>query len=133
MNMYFFIGAYHVYDGFIFPTLNWRERVFNYLKNVNISTMESHGYALLIHLQSRIKINTTEMTLTGSTMISDLFVGVCKVYFLLKQKNYMHSDKAKGCVYFNCNEQLQKGLKEVSMLLCHIVYRNINIIMHLCT
>ena len=80
-----------------------------------MNTKESHRYALLMHLQSKKLIDTTEMIMTTSAVTSNLFEIVCKIYFQLKHKSYMHSDIAKGCVYFNCTEQLQNGLEEVCM------------------
>ena len=103
---------HHVYDGFIFPTLNWREKIFNYFKIVNMNTKESHGYALLIYLQSKKLIDTTEMMMTSST-ISNLLGRSCKIYFQLYEKSYMHSDEAKGSVYFKWTEELHKGLEKV--------------------
>ena len=124
----YFIGAHHVYDGFIFPTLNWRDKIFNYIKRVNINTKESHGYALLIYLRSIKLLDTAEMTMTSST-ISDLLERACKIYFQLNEKNYMCSDEAKGCVYFKCTEQLHKGLEKVC---CCILYSVLYCKVHLC-
>ena len=86
---------------------------------MNINTkLESHGYALLIYLPSKRLLDMAETTITSST-ISDLLERACKIYFQLKEKNYMHSDEAKGSVYFKCTEQLHKGLEKVC---CIYVY-----------
>ena len=82
------------------------------MKMVNINTKESHGYALLMYLPSKRLLDVAETTITSST-ISNLLERACKIYFQLKEKNYMYSDEAKGCVYFKCTEQLHKGLEKV--------------------
>ena len=103
---------YHVYDGFIFPSLRWHEKLYSYITKVNINTKESHGYALFIYLQNKRLIDATDMTIISST-ISNLLERTCEIYFQLKEKNYMYSDERKGCLYFNCTEQLHKGLEKV--------------------
>ena len=111
---------YHVYDGFIFPTQRWYEKFVNYFTKVKISNKEPHGYALLIHLQSRYLINTSERIMTDSAVISNLLERVCKIYFQLQEKNYVRLDEKKGRIYFNNTEQLHKGLVQVSLLLFSI-------------
>ena len=102
-----------MYDGFIFPTQSWHKKIINYVTKVNINTKELHGYALLIYLQSKASIATTEMTMTSST-ITDLLEKVLGIYFHFDGKSYMFSHK-DGCVYLHCIEELLKGLEEVSI------------------
>ena len=111
------VGIYHVYDGFIFPTQRWWEKAINFLTKVKVNAKEPHGYSLLIHLQSIRLINTTEMIITDSAVISDLLERVCEIYFQLQEKTFVQSDETKGRIYFNPTEQLHKGLGQVSMLL----------------
>ena len=97
---------------------------------VNINTKESHGYALLIYLQSKKLITNTAMT--GSA-ISDLLKRACKIYFQLNEKNYMYSDEKKGCLYFKCTEQLHKGLQKVYCVYTykfHLCMQYINIFLY---
>ena len=108
---------YHVYDGFIFPTQRWYEKLMSYFTKVKVNVKEPHGYALLIHLQSRRLINTTEMIITDSAVLSDLLERVCEIYFQLQGKIFVHSDETKGRIYFNPAGQLRKGLEQVSVLL----------------
>ena len=106
---------YQVYDGFIFPTQRWYEKLMNYFPNVKVNPKEPHEHALLIHLQWRRLIHTTEM-ITDSAVISDLLEGVCEIYFQLEEKNFVRSDGTKTRIYFNPTEQLRKGLEQVSVL-----------------
>ena len=92
----------------------------NYFTKVKISNKEPHGYALLIHLQSRRLINTTEMIMRDSGIISTLLERVCEIYFQLQEKNYIHLDETKGRIYFKRSEQLHKGLEQVSVVLYFI-------------
>ena len=102
-----------MYDGFIFPTQSWGEKILNYVTKVNINTKELHGYALLIYLQSKASLATTEMTMTSST-ITDLFDKVFRIYFHFDKKFYMFPHKV-GHVYLHCVDELLKGLEEVSV------------------
>lgn len=103
-----------MYDGFIFPTQSWHERIINYVTKVNINTKELHGHALFIYLQRKVSIATTEMIMTNST-ITDLCGNVLGIYFHLDKKYYMFSHKESGCVYLYCTDELVKGLEEVSI------------------
>ena len=111
--MFYYIGMHHVYDGFIFPTQSWHEKIINYITKVNINTKELHGYALLIYLQSKASLVTTEMTMTSST-ITDLCDKVLGMYFYLDGRSYMFPHK-DGSVYSYCTDELLKGLEEVSV------------------
>ena len=110
--IFIFLGVYHVYDGFIFPTPKWHDSITNYFKKVNISTKESHGYALLMYLQSKKLIDATEMDIIISTM-SNLLERTCKIYSQLDGKSYIPLDETKRCVHFKCTDQLHKGLEKV--------------------
>ena len=104
---------HHVYDGFIFPTQSWREKIINYVTKVNINTKELHGCALLIYLQSKVSLATTEMTMTSST-ITDLCDKVLGMYFHFGKKIYMFPHQV-GYVYLHFDDELLKGLEEVSV------------------
>ena len=109
-----------MYDGFIFPTQRWYEKLINYFPRVKVNTKEPHGHALLIHLQNRRLINTTEMIITDSAVISELLERVCEIFFKLQEKNFVRSDETKARIYFNPTEQLRKGLEQVRK--CAIVF-----------
>ena len=114
-----YLGVYHVYDGFIFPTQNWHEKIISYLTKLKIDTMQSHRYALFMYLQNKKLVDRTEMMMTISN-ISKLLEKACEIYFQLNGKNYMRSDESKGCICLKCTEQLHKGLEEVSICIMFI-------------
>lgn len=106
-----------MYDGFIFPTPHWYERLINYFPKAKVNTKEPYGDALFIYLRNRRLINTTEMIIADSVVISNLFERVCEIYFQIEGKDFVRSDETKGRIYFNPTEQLHKGLEQVSVLL----------------
>ena len=97
---------FHIYDGFVFPQVNWWVRIQNYLSVTGIDTKESHGYALMIFLK------TVHMDISGFD-ITRAFENVRKIYLHLKQKKYLHYTAPTRYTNFYCTEQLNRGLCQV--------------------
>ena len=103
--------CYHVYDGFIFPSESWWNKIADFIMATGINTKDSFGYALTIHLQS-VKISMSSLIHYGTGNISK---NVCSIYFKLRQKKFLHFDDIKKVTHFSCADQLDKALQNVSI------------------
>ena len=103
---------FHVYDGFVFPHLNWWNKINSYLSDTGIGTKESHAYAVMGFLK------TVRLNLPGFD-ITKAFNNVCKVYFHMKQKKYLFYNAPSRQTTSYCTDQVDRGLYQVLCVLSH--------------
>ena len=101
---------YHVYDGFIFPSEKWWNKISEFFVSTGINSKESYRFALTIYLES-IKLM---MTRPINHVINNISKSVCGIYLELKQKKFLQFDDINKVAQLPCADDLNKALQKVS-------------------
>ena len=124
--VYFFLileKSYHVYDGFVFPSQKWVERIHQYTSNTGINTKNAWGNALTIYLQ-HFKLNHFE---TEDFDISGTCETICDIYFHIKYKSFLPFQGENKPISLSDTEHLNNGVRKVCdvLALCVILYKEL--------
>ena len=103
--------SYHVYDGFVFPSEKWVDRIHHYANNTGITTKNSWGNALAIFLQ-HFKLNHTEIE---DFDIAGMYKTICEIYFHIKYKTFLPFKGESKPISLSDTEHLNNGVRKVCL------------------
>ena len=116
INFIFLERSFHVYDGFMFPSKRFVDRIHHYANNTGINTKNAWGQALTIYLQ-HFKLNHTEPEDFDIAGMSDY---VCDVYFHIKYKTFLPFQSENKPMSLSDTEHLNNGVRKVCNAVCYI-------------
>lgn len=104
---------FHVYDGFIFPSEEWRNDIYYFTQNTGVNTKNACGHALITFL------NKLQLFYSGSGEfdISSVCDKICYIYFHMRQKCVVPFKTGNSSTALCSAEQLDVGLRQVGRII----------------